>query len=204
MSPRAISHFTHFLLISYYDLTSLQSISLVNIFLGLQFHTSNCLMSLSFYMFHTLKSRDLKSICVPYWARGTTSHLIVKVNFVGGGEQWSLWADSHLLLQSWVVSLDWEPKQLEKRFSIFFLLYSIWLLFPSIQKVDWESSKEGKKEENTRYYNCLTGHLPQAIETRPEVCRHEPLSGTHPDCGKRHHSAHIFEFPTKIKYETHT
>ena len=117
-----ISHFTHFLLISYYDLTSLQSISLVNIFLGLQFHTSNCLMSLSFYMFHILKSRDLKSICVPYWARGTTSHLIVKVNFVGGGEQWSLWADSHLLLQSWVVSLDWEPKQLEKRFSIFFFV----------------------------------------------------------------------------------
>lgn len=41
-------------------------------------------------------------------------------------------------------------------------LSSFWLLFPSVQKVDLESSKEGKKEEKN--YCCFKGQLLQALK----------------------------------------
>lgn len=162
-----------------------------------------------------MKSRDLKPICVPYWARGTTSHLIVKVNFVEGGQAVVSMSRLRPSTSTLICFIRLRTKTTIKKILNFFLLYSICLLFHSIQKVDWESSKEGKREENTRYYNCMKGHLPQAMETRSEVCRREPLSGTYPPLQLlsaflpprlwgRHHSAHIFEFPTKIQYEVHT
>ena len=183
------SEFAHFSLyslpvVSYltYDFTSLQSISSANIFLGLQFHTSNHLMFLSLYMSHR-HWRDLKSICVPHWARGATSHVTVKVSFTGGSEQWSMsWLrpSTPTLIHFIRLRTKTPRKKTLSFFFFFFLLYSIWLYFLPSKKGDWESSREGKKEEKTRYCNCLKGHLPRAVKARSEVCRHEPLSDTYP------------------------
>lgn len=119
--------------------------------------------------------RDLKSICVPHWARGATSHVTVKVSFTGGSEQWSMsWLRPSTPTLIRFIRL--RTKTPRKKDSVFFFCYIAYdFLFPTIQKGDWESSREGKKEEKTRYCNCLKGHLPRAVKARSEVCRHKPL-----------------------------
>ena len=217
------SEFAHFSLyslpvVSYltYDFTSLQSISSANIFLGLQFHTSNHLMFLSLYMSHR-HWRDLKSICVPHWARGATSHVTVKVSFTGGSEQWSMsWLRPSTPTLIHFIRLRTKTPRKKTLSFFFFFCYTAFDFISFHPKKETESPQEKvkrKKRQGTATALKVTFHGPSKLGQRsagmsPSLTLTHHSNGclfsSRPGSGKRHHSAHIFEFPTKIKYQAHT